>query len=154
MRIRITLMKIRIQLLSLTLWNQCWRSRMLSRILIVISDKQQQQKRRRKKYLLCYLSFEAPNFTKFKIIFLTDIENELAKSCSIFYPKNCHWALKIWFGDPRIRIRKKPTPDPWSRDLKGTGSRIQIRNNVSNNHSGSTSLPWIPNDWLRGYKED
>jgi hypothetical protein len=45
-----------------------------------------------------------------------------------FYPKNVHYALKymgLGFG-----IRKKPIPDPGSRNQgqKGTGSRIRIRN--------------------------
>jgi hypothetical protein len=32
---------------------------------------------------------------------------------------------KIWVWDPGSEIRKKPIPDPGSRDQKGTGSRIR-----------------------------
>ncbi len=35
---------------------------------------------------------------------------------------------KIWVVDPRSGKRKKPILDPRSRGLKGTGSRIRIRN--------------------------
>jgi hypothetical protein len=35
---------------------------------------------------------------------------------------------KIWIWDPGSEIRKKPISDPGSRDQKGTGSRIRIRN--------------------------
>jgi hypothetical protein len=35
---------------------------------------------------------------------------------------------KIWVWDPGSEIRKKPIPDSGSRDQKGTGSRIRIRN--------------------------
>ncbi len=50
------------------------------------------------------------------------------KKCKYFYPTNCFWALgKInWDVPPRSRIFS--IPDPVSRGLKSTGSRIRIRN--------------------------
>ncbi len=49
--------------------------------------------------------------------------------------KNFQYALKYMGLGSGIRdqgsgIRKKPIPDPGSRGLKGTGSRIRIRNTV------------------------
>ncbi len=38
--------------------------------------------------------------------------------------------------NPRYEIQKKPIPDPGSRDQKGTGSRIRIRNT-------GTKTKWI-----------
>ncbi len=48
-----------------------------------------------------------------------------------FLPKKLSLrSQKYEFGirDPRSGIRNKPIPDPGSRDQKGTGSRIRIRN--------------------------
>ncbi len=42
--------------------------------------------------------------------------------------------LKIWVWDPGSVIRKKPIPDPGSRDKKSTGSRIRIRNTAKIMH--------------------
>ncbi len=51
-----------------------------------------------------------------------------SRNYRIFYPKNCHYALKnigLGFGirDPRFWIRKKPTriPDPGSQKAPDTG---------------------------------
>jgi hypothetical protein len=50
----------------------------------------------------------------------------------LFTPKNVTKLSKIWVWEPRSGILKKPIPDPGtgSRGLKGTGSRILIRNTV------------------------
>ncbi len=34
---------------------------------------------------------------------------------------------EIWVGDPRVKIRTKLNPDPGSRGLKSTRSRVWIR---------------------------
>jgi hypothetical protein len=48
----------------------------------------------------------------------------------LFTQKIVTMLSKIWVWDPGSKIRdpEKPIPDPESRDQKGAGSRIRIRN--------------------------
>jgi hypothetical protein len=52
----------------------------------------------------------------------------LKKIIELFTQKIVTKLSQIWVKDPRSGIRKKPIPDTGSRDQKGTGSRIRIRN--------------------------
>jgi hypothetical protein len=50
------------------------------------------------------------------------------KNLSIFNPKNCFYALGNMIRDVLWILIFLPIPDPGSRDQKGTGSGIRIRN--------------------------
>ncbi len=52
----------------------------------------------------------------------------LQRIIELFTQKIVSKFSKLWVWDPRSGIRKKAILDPGSRDQKGTGSRIQIRN--------------------------
>jgi hypothetical protein len=55
---------------------------------------------------------------------------QLPKKFSTFLPNKLFKLLKIWVADPRSGKTPFWVPDPWSRGQKGTGSRVQIRNNA------------------------
>jgi hypothetical protein len=81
------------------------------------------------------LLFVATNFTKLNIILFLKCRRKKFgpnfKELLKFLPKKLSLSSqKYGFGirDSRSGIRKKPILDPGSRDQKGTGSRIRIRN--------------------------
>jgi hypothetical protein len=80
--------------------------------------------------------FEAINFTKISYFFdmlKKKIWANFQRIIELFTQKIVTKLTKIWVWDQGSGIRdrrsgKNPIPDPGSRDQKGTGSRIRIRN--------------------------
>ncbi len=94
-----------------------------------IPDPKTATKERGENNLLSYL-FLKPQISQKWNLFCVWIANlaNFQRIIELFMQKIVIKLSKIWCWDPGSEIRKNPIQDPGSRGLKGTGSRIRIRN--------------------------
>jgi hypothetical protein len=94
---------------------------------------QKQQQKRGMKKISCHNFLCSHKFHKIAHYFSFDVLKKkiwanFQRIVEIFTQKIVNKLSKLWIWDSRSGIRKKPIPDPGSRDQKGNGSRIRIRN--------------------------